>query len=343
VNSLKAEKHEMNYFRFWTGNASWLSNPAKDSLLRSSGIELSFMNNDGRVAGVCLDILSLKTHSYGENEKARKHLSTVLDALMPLILDYRTCLIEFDTLCKSPLDRDSRKASGDMAYRASYLISVIDEAFETIKDMPTKEMNATALGLRHLTKERVQQLIKRSPFFLRYIACFQAEHLTYELCFDAVKAEGAALAYVPGQFIDHKLCMAACSSNGGLGFEHVPQALRTNEVIERALLSNGGNLRLLHHTERTYERCLLAMLKDAFRAYDHVPYVHRTVAIEYVKALHGASELSAGWIYAQAATAEPTLRTDLDAIYDRFVAMHYANTPDADLEDLGHARRPVAL
>ena len=345
LTSQKAKKRQMhqdsNYFRFWTKDESWLSNPAKDSRLQSEGIELSFITDDGRVANVCLDILNLKAHSYGKNEKAKKHLSTVLDALMPLILDYRTCIIELYTQCKSPLDR---KASGDLAYRASYLRWVIDDAFNAIRDMPMKKMPASALNLRGLTKERIQQLVKRSPHFLRVVACFQEEHLTYELCFDAVKSDGSAMAYVPGRFIDHKLCMAACSSHGGYGFEHVPQALRTNEMIERALHSNGENIRFLHHADRTYEHCLLAMLQDAFRAYDHIPLHHRTPAVEFIKALHGASESSGAWIYAQAKKADPTLGICqvLDKIYDRFVEMHYSNTPDADLEDLGHSRRQVA-
>ena len=93
----------------------------------------------------------------------------------------------------------------------------------------------------------------------------------------AVLQDGGSLMYVPEEFRNDEICLAAVKQDGG-NLMYVPQALRTEEIYRAAVQQDGRNLVYVPQALRNEEICLAAVQQDS-RNLVYVPEELRTAEI----------------------------------------------------------------
>ena len=85
--------------------------------------------------------------------------------------------------------------------------------------------------------------------------------VTKELCLEAVKQNGWALQYVPGNLRTEQLCLIAVKQNG-FALQDVPKQLRTEQVCLEAVKQDGDALCFVPEHLRTEHICLEAVKQN---------------------------------------------------------------------------------
>lgn len=94
------------------------------------------------------------------------------------------------------------------------------------------------------------------------IALAYVRNQTADICEEAVKNDGRALAYVDEKFMTDNLCLEALGTITRYTadiMKSIPEKFRTKQLIEAAVKKNGIVLRYLKPEEITYELCLEAV------------------------------------------------------------------------------------
>lgn len=278
---------------------------------------------------VGVEVLSLVEAAEGGATKEMPRLQAAFAALKPLLLEYRTSLLELDMARKSPADS---RAIDVQRFLSTWLESRVLRAFDHVIHMPIKDMAKAALSFKPTATQSFVEDIADNANIIKLIP---ESDLTPAICARAIAKSGSALYYVPGRLRSRELALQAVSSSGLCVLAHVPMGMRDEEMCAAALRADGLNLKHVPPVLRTPELCALACAHNAF-AWSFVPVHSRIPEVEYCLSMHGVHVKTADTIYREVAATDPVraeaMFNDANMLY---VSLHHSKCDEFELADLG--------
>lgn len=280
-----------------------------------------------------VEMISLLDVSDGIKDKEMRRLKAAASAIHPLLMECRSELLKLESLNKSSADAEFTAAS---YYKFTWLKLRCTDAFKAIIDKPIEKMSAAALAFKPATLATFVNELDVSGYALKLI---EESDLTSEICVRAIAQTAGALYLVPGYLRTRELCLMAMKTKapGSHALEHVPIALRDEEMCDAAVRNDGLNLQHVPIELRTVERCAVACCQTGL-ARACVPVESRQVEIDFCVAQHGMHEKHAGQIWEDLHQSDPVRA---DAMYDKYAAlfneMHHPTCTQSELADMGLA------
>lgn len=280
---------------------------------------------------IAINTWTLETADDGSKSINKTKLKAGLDAIMPLILEYRAAAFNFDNVYKSQADA---KASVYAGYRMRWLEHRVIDAFAACMASSEKNMARVALQFKPSCIETYVQEIKAGGYTIKLV---DEDALTPEICLASILSEPGSLQYVPGRLRTRELCLIAMQTRapGVYALQYVPPSFRDAEMCDAAVKTDGLNLEHVPDDLKTVERCALACLQCGL-AWSYVPYAARILEVRFCYALHGFGHESVDAVWKDAQLLDPDRAGAMVRKYEPlFVKTHYPLAGAEDLADLG--------
>lgn len=290
---------------------------------------------EGTHAGI--EITSLNEYALGKQGEEMQTLKSILATLMPMVLEYRSALIELNGVFKS--QGDSR-ATSDQRYLVSWLGLRMRDAAALASTTPSNKIARAIQAFKPTGNQTFEKELAITGYALKL---FAESERTLSRCQLAIQTDPGALAYVPGYLRTRELCLQAVAikSPGSYSLEHVPVLLRDQAMCEAALLANGMNLEFVPEHLLTVEMCARACCETGL-ALDLVPKSLQQAEVLFSVAISGLSEKTTGQVYEQLQETEPARA---EAMFQKYAKLyndiHYPQASDDELEELGLSLAPT--
>lgn len=300
---------------------------------------LSFIPETADPIRVGIDVFTMRVSASPGNPQRLKELHTAMEAIMPLVMEYRAAMLDLAALAKSPADA---RALSNLRYRCTWLEWRCKHAFDALHGIPLKDMAKTALAFKPSCSQSYFEALSETGYALKL---FPEDELTGPICAKAVATDPGSLSLVPGYLRSRELCLLAASSRapGAQVLQYVPVAMRDQEMIDAALRSDGGNLQHVPTELKTVERCALACVQNGL-AWEFVPSELRVPEVEFGVAMHGINSRNTGGVYT--ALREAVGADQANSVCDKWEKvyrdLHYPNASNDELHDLGLAPQQQA-